>query len=220
MKLSQIVSLLIGLAVGQLAFAQSSDQRGWEGSIGLFYQDKQVIGFKGGSFLRADDDFGVIGAVGFNFNSRFDLIFGFDSATVGYDLRRLSASTPGLFDRITGDYESFTPFVKFNFNLFGSAFSPFISAGVGWSFIDTNIPTGRAIVGCWWDPWWGYFCAPFAETKTVDAFAYQAGAGVRWRFNQSYGIRLEYQKQWLDLSRAVSPPGFDQIRLTFVIGSW
>ena len=218
-----IVETIVGFAVLSVSMPiiaqqrSESESRGWESSIGLLYQDGAEIGFDGGSFLKADDDVGVIGAVGFNFGSRLDLLFGFESTSVDYELTRQSATTPGLSRQIVGEYDSFTPFVKLNYNFVDRAFTPFISAGVGWSFIDTNIPTGDTFYGCWWDPWWGYVCGGFTETKTVDAFAFQLGVGARWMFNDFYGLRLEYQKQWLDLSRAAGTPSFDQAKLTFVV---
>jgi opacity protein-like surface antigen len=212
--------LPLSMAHSQASYREEGPQRGWEASIGLMYQDGNEIRFDGGSFLKTDGDFGVIGAVGYTFNPKLDLIFGFESATIGYDLTRQSATTPGLTQQFVTDYETFTPFVKVNYNFLDRPLTPFASAGIGWSFIDTNIPTGNATVECWWDPWWGYVCGAFAETKTTKAFSYQLGVGARWAINDVYGLRLEYQKQWLNLSRAEGHPNFDQLRLTLVVKYW
>jgi len=202
------------------AMPQSAPKSGWEGSIGLFYQDEQDVGFDGRALLKADDGVGIIGAVGYSFNPRLDLVFGFEAITIDYELIRQSASTLGRTQSLRTEYDSFTPFVKINYNILDRAFSPFVSAGIGWAFIDTNIPEDEVFLGCWWDPWWGYVCSPYAETKQTDAFAYNVGIGARWLFNDAYGLRLEYQKQWLELSKASGAPNFDQLRLTFVAKYW
>jgi opacity protein-like surface antigen len=218
-----VFTLLAGCLVSHEALSQDSEttsERGWEASIGLLYQSAENIGFTGGAFLATEDDIGVVGAIGYRFNPKLDLVFGFESATIGYELTRQSATTPGTTQQIATDYEAFTPFVKFNYNFIDRSLMPFVSAGIGWSFIDTNIPTGNTSFECWWDPWWGYLCGEFAQTKTTKAFAYQLGAGARWTFNDTYGMRLEYQKQWLNLSRAVGTPSFDQLKLTLVVKYW
>jgi len=58
----------------------------------------------------------------------------------------------------------------------GDSLSPL--AGIGWTWIDTNIPDGPPVGGCWWDPWWGYVCTTTYPTKTKSAFSYQATLGV------------------------------------------
>ncbi len=224
MKRSQWGLLLAALPFVHSAFSQSSTSssqpRGWEASIGVLYRDEETIRFTGGSLLESDDDLGVVGAIGYRFSPKLDLIAGFESASIGYRLTRQSATTPGLTQQIVGDYETFTPFVKVNYNVLDRPLTPFVSAGVGWSFIDTNIPTGNVAVGCWWDPWWGYVCAGFDETRKTDAFTYQIGVGARWAFNDTYGLRFEYQKQWQNLPRASGTPSFDQLQLTLVVRYW
>ena len=218
----RISSVLLSLSVlfGNDAYSQTAPERGWEASIGFLQQGGEDIGFNNGASLRTDDDIGVVFGVGYNFNSKLDLIVGFESVTVGYDLVRQSATTPGVTQQIIGDYESFAPVVKLNYNFLNRSFTPFVTAGVGWSFIDTNIPTGDVFVDCWFDPWYGYFCAPFAETKTTEALTYQAGIGARWKINEIYGLRFEYNKQWVDFDGSRGTPNFDQFKLTLVLKYW
>lgn len=49
----------------------------------------------------------------------------------------------------------------YNFNKFieldlmPTAFTPYIGASIGSTYIDSGIPTGDIGTGCGWDPWWG-----------------------------------------------------------------
>ena len=80
-------------------------------------------------------------------------------------------------------------------------FTPFITTGIGWNFVDTNIPTEPPQVGCWWNPWYGYICEGFQDTKNVDGFAYQLGAGMRYRVNPVHLVEWQLPDELAGLSR-------------------
>jgi opacity protein-like surface antigen len=148
---------------------------------------------------------------GYRFNSRLELIFGLDWNTVDYDINVAPGSGQLGFSG-TGDLESFTPRVGANFNILEGDLTPYVTGGVGWSFIDTNIPDGPAQSACWWDPWWGYYCGTWQETRSIDELAYNAGAGVRWDVSSTITLRLGYEKHWIDIGEATSTPDFDQFK--------
>lgn len=215
-------ALLAGsLLVGGAANAQSSAQErgpGWEFGIDVIYQLSQDIDFNGGSSASLDDDFGIDINFGYRFSDKLELQISLDWQDIDYDLLVQSAppSLPDLQFRGTGSLEAFTPRVSVNYNFMNGPITPYVSAGIGWSFIDTNIPSGRAENVCWWDPWWGYVCGTVQNTRTLDEFAYQAGLGVRWDLGPGYTLRLAYEKQWLDLSEADGTPDFDQFKAGIV----
>jgi hypothetical protein len=95
-------------------------------------------------------------------------------------------------------------------------FTPYVTGGIGYSFIDTNIPDAPPQTACWWDPWWGYVCDTFQSTRNVEEFTYQAGVGVRWDVSPGYTMRFAYEKHWLDLGEATTTPNFDQFKLGIV----
>ena len=207
-----LVLIAASLAFGSPAWAQYSSNRdvGWEFGLQAIYLDKTDLGFEGGTDVRVDDDLGVAMTFGYRFNPRLELQFSLDWATVDYNVDLQSALLPGQTFNIDGELEWFTPRVNLNYNFMDGPITPYVSGGIGWSFIDTNIPTGRVEVGCWWDPWYGQICTPYQSTKDVDEFMYQAGAGVRWDVNRSFGVRLGYEKRWVDFGNAEGSPDFDQ----------
>lgn len=213
MKLREawILVALAGLLSAQAA-AQSRGE-GWEAGAQLIYQDGQDIGFNGGTSVSLDDDFGVAVAIAYRFNDKLEVEFGIDWSKIDYDVSVVSASVPGLGFTSRGDLEALTPYATANFNFMQGPLTPYVSAGIGWSFIDTNIPDAPPRNVCWWDPWFGPVCGTFQSTRTLDEFVYQVGAGLRWDVSPGYTVRLGYEKRWVDLSEATSTPDFDQLKL-------
>ena len=205
------------LAVGLMptvAVAQNADREGtWEFLFDVNYQDGYGIDFDGGSSADTDSDLGFSLGATFHYSNRLAFQFALDWLNVDYDATIQSGDIPPnpSFD-VRGEMEVFTPRFNVLLNLLESNFTPYISAGIGWSFIDTNIPTGPPQVGCWWDPWYGQICTTYQNTRDLDEFAYQAGVGLRWDVNRGLSLRLGYEKQWVDVGTATSTPGFDVIR--------
>jgi opacity protein-like surface antigen len=210
--LSPCVAALASMTLVSVAHGQSgSRDAGGELGTDLVYQASHDISFNGGSDASLDDDLGLAITFGYRFNDRFELQFSLDWQTVDYEATVVS-DIPSLSFSARGDLESITPRVSFNFNLMEGDFTPYVTGGIGYSFIDTNIPDAPPQTACWWDPWWGHVCNTFQSTRSVEEFTYQAGVGLRWDFSSGYTARLAYEKHWLDLGEATSTPGFDQIK--------
>ncbi len=212
-----VLALVALIALSSPAWAQSSNRdTGWEFGADLIYLDSNSIDFQGGSTAEVEDDFGIAFVAGYRFNPKFELLFGLDYKSVDYDATIQSADTPGLSVDVRGEYEAFTPRAAINYNFIDGDLTPYISGGVGWSFIDTNIPEGRVEIGCWWDPWYGEICVPVQDTRSTDGFVYSLGAGVRWDSSGSFSLRLGYEKTWYDFEHASGSPDFDQIKFGVV----
>lgn len=193
--------------------ARAERQPGWDFGADLIYQDGQDINFKGGTTASLDDDLGLALTFGYRFNERLELTFGLDWSTVDYTVDVAPGTAGGLGFNGHGDLEAFTPYVGLNFNFLRGDITPYVSGKVGWSFIDTNIPDGPPVSSCYWDPWWGYVCGTWQETRSIDELAYGLGAGVRWDVTSAITVRFGYEKRWIDLSEATSTPGFDMLTL-------
>lgn len=209
------------LLIGGPANAQSSARArgpGWEFGADLIYQLSQDVKFNGGSSASLNDDFGLSIDFGYRFSDKLEIHMSLDWQDINYDLRIESAppTLPALEFSGSGDLQAFTPRVSVDYNFISGPITPYVNAGVGWSFIDTNIPSGRPQNVCWWDPWWGYICGNVQDTKSTDGFTYQVGVGVRWDLNPGYTLRFAYEKHWIDLSKANGTPDFDQFKLGIV----
>jgi len=210
-----------GLALSAFANAASSDREpGWEVGLDVVYQDAGTIKFKGGSKIDLDDDLGMSLTFGYRFSPRLEMHFAFDWADVDYNANIvLDADRNGIPDsstRASGTMESFTPRLDVHFNLLDRPITPYVMAGAGYSYIDTNIPNGRPQQGCWWDPWYGYICITYHSTETTEAFSYQGGVGLRFDFGSSGTLRIAYERHFIDLSKASGEAAVDQVKLGFV----
>ena len=217
MKLRHLLPLAAALALGWSASALAERQPGWDLGTDIIWQDSHNVDFEGGTSASLDDDFGLAITFAYRFNSRLELQFGLDWNNVDYDINIRSGSVGGRDLRASGELESFTPYVGVGFNFLEGPFTPYVEANVGWAFIDTNIPDGPPQSACWWDPWFGYVCGSWQDTRDIDEMTYSAGAGLRWDVSNVWSLRFGYEKHWIDLDKATSAPGLDQFRLGFIV---
>jgi opacity protein-like surface antigen len=216
MKLRHLlVAAVLVASIPSISMAQQSRSTGWDFGVDLNYLISNDVGFDGGSSLDFDDDLGASLTFGYRFNPRLELGFGMDWNSVDYRGVLQSATIPSLTANISGEMEAFTFRTSGVFNFLDGPLTPFVSGGIGWSWIDTNIPSGQVQVGCWWDPWYGQICTPYQPTLSIDELTYQAGLGLRWDISDYYTLRFSYQKMWIDLDQA-SAPDFDQIKAGFI----
>ena len=212
MRTSRILFVLLtSIVVSSPALAQGR-RTGWEFGLEAVYLDSTDLSFDGGSSASVDDDLGLTLTFGYRFNPNFELQFGIDWSAVDYSAHLVSSTLPGVSIDVSGEYEYFTPRVNAVYNFRDAPITPYVSGGIGWAFIDTNIPDGQPQTGCWWDPWYGQICGTWQSTRSLDKFIYGAGRGVRWDTSDTLSVRLEYQKRWIDASDA-GTPDFDQLKL-------
>lgn len=90
---------------------------------------------------------------------------------------------------------------RFNatYNILKRSFTPFVTAGIGYTKLDSNIPRGINEAACWWDPWYGYICATNWKTFEQSEFTYNVGVGVRWDFSDYIFSKAAYSKEFLSL---------------------
>ena len=209
--LSYAALACVMLAGASVADAQYREDR-WEFSLGTFYQLGTTIDGQEGTGLETGNDFGFSLGGGYNFTDRLATTFGFQWAGVGYDATALDEDLNPV--DISGKYDSFTLSGNLVYYFSDGPLSPYVGAGIGWSWIDTNVPNGPPYTWCWWDPWWGYVCSTSYPTETKDAFSYQATLGLRYEFdNDRTFLRLGYTSQWMDFDSSSGTPRFDVIVL-------
>jgi opacity protein-like surface antigen len=200
---------LAGLALALLAGATAADAQSregrWEYTLGIPYQLGSETTFDGGSTLKTKSDFGFGMTFGYNPSEQVTWSFGLKWAGIGYDANVVKDG--GGTTGISGTYDAWGLSGNLLFNLGQGPLTPFVGAGIGYTWIDTNVPNGLPQTGCWWDPWYGYICSTYYPTKSVNSFSYQAMGGLRYAFNPRTFLRLSYASQWIDTSNGT--PRFD-----------
>lgn len=190
---------------------------GWEAGAELIYQDAQPAAFEGGSSASLQTDYGWSLNATYRFNARFEVQFALDWQEIDYKATLRRQDLPNIALDVDGSLEAYTPRVAANYNFMDGPLTPYVTAAIGWTFVDTNIPDGLPQNFCWWDPWWGPVCAPYQSTRTFDDFVYDIGVGARWDISPGYSLRLAYERHWTDYDTATSVPDFDQVRLGIVM---
>lgn len=204
---SGVALLLMGAATGGQAQYYGSPERAgrWEGSVGMRYQDFGAFNFDGPSKLEVDDSIGF----GFNFAYHFDnhWSLGFEMAwgDADYDGTVLSNDAPAEDVTLSGELDTSTGQLLATWHMFEGSLTPFVSAGIGWTYIDSNIISDYEGSACWWDPWyWGYSCGSFYDTYDDTVLSYSASIGVRWDITPVVFLRGSIGQNWLDLDNGGS----------------
>ncbi len=114
---------------------------------------------------------------------RFDATLVPDDGSPSVDISHRSTMFTGQFN---GTY-----------NFLESFITPYVEGGLGWTYFDSNISDGAPIIGCWWDPWWGYICNDFYSSYNTTNFSYGVGAGLRWNVASDLAVKAGYR--WLEV---------------------
>jgi len=212
------MALLLGAAGSASAQAfgapSSHDRAGrWEGFFGARLLLSDSADFAGGSSIDTEDDLGFAFGMGYNFNNHWSLSGEMSWADLSYDGDVVSGTDSTISERISGELDVGTIGATLTFHLLEGPLTPYASASLGWTWIDTNIATGSPEFGCWWDPWWGYICTPVVDTVSDDSTNYGLGLGLRWDFGPSAFARFGYEQRWLDIQNANGTPDFGSFRL-------
>ena len=186
----------------------------WDFWIPITYQLSTTIDGQGGSSVDVEDSFGFGMGFGYNFNDQFQLGGVFDWSYRGYDAQGVAED--GATRRYRSDLEMGSTLVTATYYLLPERFTPFVAGSLGYTFVDTNIPTGeRPYTTCYYDPWWGYYCEERIPTRTEGGLSYGLSLGARYDVNDSFGLQLSYSRLWFD--ELPGTPDFDQIALSFLL---
>ena len=187
----------------------------WEFRIGPVFQESKSIEFNGGSHADIDSTTGIRVGTGYYVTNDFivGMNFGWSQSTFNGTVKGNLANS--YIENGHVDFSTLMVDGTYVLPLRG-AIKPFVVAGLGWNWINTNIASGPPQTGCWWDPWWGYVCSGYQPTHGSSSFAYQVGAGVQLNFTRTFSINVDYRYSWIDLSNANGTPGLGAVGLMFV----
>ena len=179
--------------------SQSGSRDGrWEGSVILAFQTGLDQSYEGGSELNVDSTAGWGISVAWNWTDNWNLSYRLLSASPNYSALVVPedpAIVPQLINHKMSKYSH-----QFNvtYNFSRKAFTPFVVAGIGWTMLDSNVPSAPPQTACWWDPWWGYICVSDWKTFTASKLSYNLGAGVRWDINNALFSKASYTREFFD----------------------
>lgn len=213
-----VVTAAVAASVAQAGNPGDPSKRSgtWEGGFIVSQVDNWDVSGRGGSRVDVESDTGWGFLLGYNFNEKMNLSFEFTHNEQSYDADIVDASSPGnvvsIDHRLTNDFYNF----NFTYNLLASAFTPFVSAGLGWNYMDSNLSNGDSSLVCWWDPWWGYVCNNYYDTYSDTAFSYSIGGGLRWDITRGFSMKASINQRWIDLDKVKDEPELLYGKLEFV----
>ena len=211
-RLALIAALL---AVAVPAAAQTNRAGKGEFYIGPVFTDGKTTTFDGGSSVKTDTGNGLI--AGYAKNLSPHVAAGVEIEWDSQDYRATvqpGAGNTNLAAQYSSYIESRTIRFYGTWNLLDKNFTPFVSGGLGWTYIDTNIPAGLPQNVCWAYPWYGAYCASYVPTQTTTKFSYNAGAGLRLDVGKGV-FRLAANSQWYDFGGSYGSSNVVQYRIDF-----
>src|SRR5687767_4537796 len=211
-QLALTAALLVAAAP---ALAQS--QRARHGELYLYpvFTDGKNYSFEGGSTARTDTGFGI--GIGYNYNFTPHVSAGFEVEWNEQDYRANVQPGPNnnfSARQISGRVDSRTLRFQGTYNLLPSNFTPYATGGLGWTYIDTNIPAGLPESFCWYYPWYGTYCSTYVPTETTTKFSYNAGIGLRLDVGKAF-FRGQVNSQWTDFGGSYGSASLIQYRIDF-----
>ena len=200
MKIIHILSVVSLLAT--MMSADSSRAQKWEFFFTPTYIDSNEVKFEGGSKADINTHSGIGFGFGYNVNEHVELTMLFSSSNSNYK------GTIVKDDGSSKEYFSNVYTSSFNlgatYNFIKGPLTPYVSGTLGSTYIDSGVATGDVGTGCYWDPWWGYICTPYAETYTSVRLNYGASLGVRYDFKNALYLKMGVGKNWVDFENASS----------------
>jgi opacity protein-like surface antigen len=211
--MKRLLVLLLAILAAPASAQQSSRNGTWEVYLGPVFTDGKSYSFEGGSSARTDT------GVGFNFGFarnidrhwNFGMDFGWSEQDYSADVQP-GPGNPNLSGRINGTIESSTLRFHGSYNFLSGNFTPFVTAGLGWTYVDTNIPSGLPESFCWYYPWYGSYCGTYVPTHDTTRFSYNAGAGLRLDVGSAV-FRFLLNSQWVDFGGSYGSASTLQYRL-------
>lgn len=214
MRATLTAILLISLAFFSSAHAQ--DRTGsWEWAISGVFQESKNLGSAGGSTLDIDDGIGIGFNLSYYFNSKLSLGFDLDYLRPDYRAVLIEDAIPPTSTVIDHEFTQFNGRFKATINFIDAPFTPFIEAGAGWTYIDSNVADGPPITGCWWHPYWGYICDNYYTTDTQTFFTYGIGVGFRYNIAGGTFVKASINRWQLDSVGSTEDAFLNGARLEF-----
>ncbi len=147
------------------------------------------------------DDTGLGGfGIAWHFSDFFSMHgdFMFGGATFSGDLPTETGGTIHI------KQDAFIQTGRFNidYNIINRRITPFVTAGIGYQYLETELTHVPPSTVCWWDPWWGWICESGHPYAWETDFTWNVGAGFRWNITDNLFVKATGGANWLEYSGA------------------
>jgi hypothetical protein len=208
----RLTALLLVMLVPALASAQGYRNQ-WEWSVAAIYQESEGDSALAGSSFELDSDLGLGFSFGYLFTEKF--MIGADIEWLSPDYVATLVDDVGNTTVIDHESSQFNGRIKASYNFMSGPFTPYVEAGFGWTYMDSNVADGPPITGCWWHPWYGYICSGYYNTFHETSFSYGGALGLRYKLRGGTLIKLSYNTYNIDDGGNAPDPTLSAARLEF-----
>jgi opacity protein-like surface antigen len=207
---------LAGLLIPGLVAAQARRSEFYAAPV---FTDGKSYTFEGGTNVKTDTGWGFLLGFAHNFNPKLSGAIELEWGTMDYRATIQPGLTNNPNPAATVNSSIDTGTVRFlgTYNFSEGAFTPFVTGGAGWSYVDTNIPSGLPQNVCWFYPWVGQVCTGVTPTYSTTRFSYNAGLGLRYNWGPNYFVRGLVNEQWIDFGGSYGTANLTQYRIDFGI---
>ncbi len=214
---TRITLLLLCLSLSAVSSATAPGNRTGQWQISLIpsYTESQTVTFEGGALAEINSHSGFAIGIGYNFSDYLELDFDIGSADGNYTGTRILDDGSNTQERYNGSMYTSHINLGLTYNFLASRLTPFVKGNLGLTYIDSGIPTGNIGTVCWWDPWWGYFCGPYAQTFTASELSYGADLGLRFDVTRAVFLKGSVGRSYIDFDKS-SSSGFTVYK--FIVG--
>jgi Outer membrane protein beta-barrel domain len=139
------------------------------------------------------DDTGIFGiGLGYNINKYLEVTGEFSFGYPNYTVSFLGSSLSGEAFMHSGNF-------NLEYHILPGKFTPFISGGIGYLYVDSQVPSGPPSAYCFWDYWWGYTCTGSTPTYHNTLLNLNAAAGVRWDIGEMFFLKASVGGGWANV---------------------
>jgi len=177
----------------------------WEFFLAPQVTNSKVLQFDNGAEADINKRSSLAFGFGYNLNANVEFDVQFASSNANYTSTAIPENPTETPTKSSSSL--YTSSINFGvtYNFLKSPLTPYVSANIGSTYIDSGIPTGKIVTGCYWYPYYGYICGPIEETYTSTEFNYGAGIGLRYDFNRKVYIKGGVGKNYIDINSSNTP---------------
>jgi opacity protein-like surface antigen len=208
MTMKRLIILLVLLILSTSVHAQRFNKKNeneairyetWEVSLLMQYQTSTDTQGEQGSSLEIDSGWGWGFGIGYNWTENWNLSYRFSLNKPDYSATIVPEDPEEETQTLNYDMSKYSHQFNVTYHFMDGPITPYVQAGVGWTKLDSNVPSQPPTTGCWWDPWWGYICTTTWDTFKTSKFTYNVGAGLRWDINGAMFLRGAWNRQFISL---------------------
>lgn len=208
MTIKRLVVLLVLLMLSNSVHAQRFNQnkindglrdRNWEASLMLQYQTGMSQDYEQGSSIDIDSSVGFGFGFAWNWTEKWHLSYRFSLNKPDYTATIVPEAPEEVPQTLDYTMSKYSHQFNVTYHFLRGPLTPYVSAGVGWTKLDSNVPDEPPRLGCWWDPWWGYICYTDWSTYKTSKFTYNLGLGLRWDINGAMFTRASWNRQFISV---------------------